>query len=429
MILSNITVPLTGAVDTGVVGHIDGAENLAGVAVGALIFSTVYFLFGFLRMSTTGFAAQALGAGDNGEIKATLGRSLVVALCLGCGLILLQVPLLAGSLWIVAPSESAADVAGAYFAIRIWGAPAALVNAAMLGWFFGVGNTTVPLIVQAGLNVSNAVLSLWFVLGLGFGIEGVATATLISEWAALGLWIVFARRHARRFPQEGPLALFKRDRLIGLFRANRDIFLRSAGLNAGFVVFTSLGARQGDLILAANAVLLTFQTFVAYGLDAFAHAAEALAGRAYGAGNRLAFRAANLISGLWALCLAVALSLALWFGGPFFISLLTDQPDVRETSMTYLAWSAFMPVVAVWCFQLDGIFIGATRTRAMRDGMALSLVLFLGAAFTLPNVMGNHGLWAALMIFMAARGGTLAAFYPQLEKDVGSRAKLECRSE
>jgi multidrug resistance protein, MATE family len=402
-----------------VVGHLPGAHYLGGVAVAALIFSIIYATMNFLRMGTTGLTAQALGARDGVEVRAWLARAALISIVIGLILVTFQTPISLLALDMIAPSEAVRPLSQSYFSIRIWGAPAALLNFAILGWFFGIQNTRAALITQLFMNGVNIILDVWFVMGLGWGVEGVATATLISEVSAVGLGLWLVRRNAKGLAGHWQLkSAFDRQRLIAMFRVNRDIFLRSICLQASFAILTSLGARHGDVILAVNAILLNILAFVAYGLDGFANAAESLAGEAYGARNLKTFRAAVLASTRWAGILSVFLTLSLFAGGSYIIDALSGVEEVQRVARVYLPWAAIMPIVSVWCFQLDGIFIGTTHTAEMRNGMALSLVVYLLMLYILIPIWGNHGAWLAMALFMATRGLTLGLMYPRIERAI-----------
>ena len=420
VILSNISVPLLGAVDTAVVGHLPGPHYLGAVAVGALIFSVIYQGCNFLRMGTTGLTAQSLGARDPDEVRTWLARAALLAVSVGVLLIALQSPLIWASLQIINPGPQVRPLADAYFSIRIWGAPMALLNLAMLGWFFGIQNTRAALATQIFMNGVNIVLDLWFVLGLGWGVEGVAWATLISEVSAIALGAWMVRRNLSRVGGHWHMrGVINAERLTRMFRVNGDIFIRSMCLQAAFVLVISIGARMGDLTLAANAVLLNFQIFSAYAMDAFANAAEALTGEAVGARNRKQFRKAVKASSLWALIFSALFSLFYFAVGPLLIDLLTSIDTVRLAAREYLPWMVVLPLFSVWSFQLDGIFIGSTWTTEMRNGMAMSLVVFGVALFLLVPELDNHGLWLSFCLFMVTRALTLGAVYPRLERTVG----------
>lgn len=422
IIVSNISTPLLGAVDTAVVGHLPDPAYIGGVAVGAVIFNFLFWGFSFLRMGTTGFAAQAHGAGDRAELRAILARAILLAGLLGLLLILLRGPIGWISFRLFEASGQVEDFARAYYDIRVWSAPAALANYAMLGWLLGTGRAGAVLLLQVALNGTNIVLDLVFVLGLGWGIEGVAWASLLAETGAaiMGLAII-----ARLL---GPLgggwdlkAVLSRDRLLALLRVNADILVRTLCLVAAFAYFTARSATLGDVILAGNTILMQLQSIMAYGLDGFAHAVEVLAGNALGARSRPAFRRAVAVSTAWAAATAVLVTGAYFLFGGVLIGLFTDLPEVRAAATDYLPWMVIMPLVSVWSFQLDGIFIGTTRTGAMRNAMIVSLGAFLAACWLLVPPLGNDGLWLALALFMAARAATLAYGYPALERAVGPK--------
>ena len=423
VMISNISVPLLGIVDTAVVGYLPGPQFLGAVAVGALIFSVIYHGCNFLRMGTTGLTAQSLGAQNADEVRAWLARAGLLALAVGAVLITVQVPVLWASLNIVSPGPEVQPLTDVYFSIRIWGAPMALFNFAMLGWFFGIQNTRAALATQVFMNGVNIFLDLWFVIGLGWGVEGVAWATLISEVGAVGLGLWLVGRNLRRVGGHWHLerAVDGR-RLARMLRVNGDILIRSLCLQAAFVTVTAIGARMGDAILAANAVLLNFHMLSSYALDGFANAAEALTGEAVGASDRGRFRQAVKATSLWALVFSVAFTLAYLAMGTLFIDLMTDVEEVREAARVYLPWVIFLPMISVWSFQLDGIFIGATWTAEMRNGMAISLAFFAAALVALIPSLENHGLWLAFCLFMVIRALTLGAFYPRLERTVDGLA-------
>jgi multidrug resistance protein, MATE family len=426
LILSNLTVPLLGMVDTAVVGHLPEPHHLGAVAIGALTLSVVYFLLGFLRMGTTGLAAQAFGAGDGAELRALLARALLLALVLALVLIALRPLIVQLSIALYGPSERVAAGFSTYVAIRILGAPAALGNLVLLGWLLGLQNARGPLYLLLATNGINIVLDLVFVLGLGWGVAGVAAASVVADAAglALGLWL--AGRELRALGGAWDLArVTAAAPLARLITVNRDIFLRSLCLEAAFVTFAALGARQGEVVLAATAVLLNFQLLAAYGLDGFAYATEAMVGRQIGRRDRPAFRAATRAGLVHALWLALIMALGLAALGPAGIRVMTGLEQVREAAYGFLPYMVASPVVSVWAFLLDGVFIGATRTAEMRNGMLASLALFLGACALLVPPLANHGLWLAFLAFMAARGVWLGVVYVLIERRAGFVARGE----
>ncbi|MDF1737083.1 MAG: MATE family efflux transporter [Minwuia sp.] len=416
VILSNVTTPLLGLVDTAVVGRLPGPEYIGAVAIGAAAFTGIFWMFGFLRMGTTGFVAQAMGANDFTEVRAILGRAILIAILFGALLVALQQPLWAGAIHLLDPSTTVRGLAEQYYSIRVWTGPAALVNYALLGFFIGMQRPRLALAIQIWLNGVNIALDLLFVVGLDMGVPGVAWATLIGEYSAAILGIVVALRvlrpHGGRFNWPAILDPVQGRRLLS---ANFDIFVRTACLIIAFSWATRVGARLGDLALAANAILMQMVHLLAYGLDGFAFAAEALVGGALGARSLGALREAVVASTIWALIVAVGVAIAYLVAGPLLIAVMTDQPEVQATAEAYLFWLVLYPLIAIWCYQLDGIFIGATQTAEMRNAMILSLGVFVVAILTLPDMFGNHGLWASLSIFNVARTVTLGAYYRRIE--------------
>lgn len=421
IIISNVSVPLLGAVDTAVVGHLPEAHHLGAVAVGAMVFNFIYWGFGFLRMGTTGFTAQAHGAGDADEVRATVARAMVIGIVGAALLLLIQVPIAALAFSVIEASGNVERLARDYFFIRIWGAPAALTNYVLLGWFLGLQNARAAMWVQIWMNGLNIVLDLLFVLGFGWGVGGVALATVIAEYSAVGFGLVMAARMLR-----GVGGAFRRDIIADpkplrrMLSVNADILMRTVLLVFAFAYFTAQGAKMGDVTLAANAVLMNFQLFMAHALDGFAHAVQALAGVAIGARDRGAFRAAVRVSTIWAAWVAVGFTVAYAAAGMWIVAALTGIAEVRAAAAAYLPWAVAMPILSVWAYQLDGIFLGATRGSVLRNAMAVSVLVYIGACLVLVPMLGNHGLWLALSLFMALRGVTLATRYPALERSIGA---------
>ncbi|MFC3569444.1 MATE family efflux transporter [Paracoccus simplex] len=413
VVLSNATIPILGAVDTGVIGQLGRAEPIGAVGLGAVILTSLYWIFGFLRMGTSGLVAQAHGAGDAGESGAHLMRALAIGAAAGLGFILLQAPFFAAAFRLAPASAQVEALARDYLALRIWGAPATISLYALTGWLIAVERTRSVLVMQLAMNGLNIGLDLWFVLGLGWGVRGVAGATLIAEWSGLLLGLWFARHAIRAGLRRA--GLFARDRLEQLARVNGDILIRSVLLQGSFTTFMFMAAGQGDVTLAANQVLLQFLSIVAYGLDGFAFAAESLVGQAVGARrpDRLR-RAARLASG-WGAAGAALLAAVFLLGGPAIIDLLTTAPAVRAEAREFLPWLVVAPLVGVASWMLDGIFIGAIRTREMRNAMLVSVGIYAVLVLLLPRAFGNHGLWAALMALNALRGLTLWRLYPRVE--------------
>jgi len=419
IVLSNATVPLLGAVDTGVVGQMGQAAPIGAVGVGAVVLSTIYWIFGFLRMGTTGLTAQAHGAGDSAETGALLMRGLAIGAAGGCLLILLR-PLLFGGAFLISPASAEVELlAQSYMSIRLWGAPAAIAIYAATGWLIALERTMGVLILQLWMNGLNVLLDIVFVLGFGWGVEGVALATLIAEWSglALGVWLcrgafVGHRRH-------GWMRIFDPTRLKRMMIVNADIMVRSILLTLAFTSFMFMGSGLGDVTLAANQILLQFLSITAFALDGFAFAAEALVGAAVGAHARAALRRAAIMTAQWAGGGAVLLGIVFLAVGPLLIDLMSTSPDVRTAARTYLFWAVLAPVIGVASWMFDGIYIGATWTAEMRRAMMLSVAVYAVAAAVLLPTFGNHGLWGALMILNGTRGLTLGWSYPRLEARVG----------
>ena len=416
VVLSNATVPILGAVDTGVVGQLGEAAPIAAVGAGAIILSSVYWIFGFLRMGTTGLAAQALGSGDRAELVALLSRALLIAGGAGAALIALQWAIFAGAFRLAPTSPETEALARTYMGIRIWSAPAAIAIYGLTGWLIAQERTAAVLVVQVAMNGANIVLDLWFVLGLGFGVAGVAWATFLSEWAGVGLALWLCRSAFSDAAWRDRVQVFDPTQLRRMIAVNRDILIRSVLLQATFTSFLLGGGVFGTVALAANQVLLQFLYITAYALDGFAFAVEALVGRFFGAGDRARLRRAVGMCSAWGLGTVVLLALVFAFGGGWLIDVMTTAPEVRVEARTYLPWMVVAPLIGVAAWMLDGIFIGATRTRDMRNMMVLSTICYAGALALLVPVFGNNGLWAALMISFAARGVTLGWRYPALER-------------
>lgn len=422
VVLSNATVPLQGAVDTAIIGNIGVQETLGGVGIGAQLMAVFVGVFNFVQIGCSGLTAQALGAGNHARMLNTFFRSAVIGLSIALLLIAFQALLLRGGLsFFEASSETEAE-ATRYFAIRIWGAPFEMLNMAMLGWFAGQGLTQRLFQHQLVTTLSNMALSLLLALGFGWGLVGVAVATVISAaiGALYGAWLV--RKRANEVaPEDWSFDLpriLRRSELVGVMRINADIFVRTALLMFSFAWMLRLGSLQEDTILAANVVLWQFFIVSAYALDGFAIAAESLVGQAKGSGDRHRFRRAAIVTSLWSGGLAIAFSLILLvLSGPI-IALLTDLPEVRSAAGQYAVWAALVPAIGFAAFQLDGIFIGATASRQMRNSMLVAAGLYLPFSFWMTETFGNHGVWAGIYSFLILRALTLLAFYPALERRV-----------
>ena len=405
MILSNVSVPLLGMVDTGVTGHLESPVYLGAVAIGAMIFSFLYTGVNFLRMGTTGITAQSFGADDNDGLRVSLGQALVVALLIAFTLIALRSPLGNIAMHLLGPDAETQAHALEYFSIRIWSAPGTLANFALIGWFIGLQNARVPLLIFLTINLTNIVLDLVFVLGFGMKVDGVALASVFAEYSGLAVGGAFAVSALRRREGHWPLArLVNVSAYKAFFSVNANLFIRTMALmfTLGFV--TAQGARLGGLVLAANAVLMNFQNLTSFGLDGLAHAAEALVGKAVGQKRRDALEESVRLTLRWSLIFSVGFTMVYLLTGPFIIAVLTDLPDVREAAIRYLPWMIASPLVSVWCFLYDGVYVGATRAKEMRNIMFVSTLFVFLPAWYFLQPLGNDGLWLAFLLFMASRG-------------------------
>ena len=420
MVVSNLSVPLLGAVDTAVIGHLPEPHFLGAVAVGALIFNTLYFGCNFLRMGTTGLTAQAFGARDFDEARATLVRALLISLVLALAFLALQGPVGWLAFYLVEPSEAVAVEGMRYYFIRVWGAPAALANFALVGWFIGMQNTRAALVLMLTVNGINIVLDLVLVLGFGLAVAGAAWATVAADYSGLILGLAVANRLASRHGGHWRAGLVldvaAMRRFLGI---NRDIFLRTLFVITAFALFTTLSVRQGDVVLAANAVLLNFVIFFNFAFDGFAFAVEALTGRALGARRREDLAHAIRACLVWSLLLAL-LSVAVYgLAGAPIIRVLTDIEDVRAVAYDFLPWLIALPLVAVWGIFFDGVFTGTTRTADMRNTMLIAFVVYTPCAWLLREPMGNHGLWLAMTLLYAVRGLGLGVIYGRIMRRGG----------
>lgn len=417
IVLSNATVPILGAVDTAVVGQMGLAAPIGAVGLGAVILTAIYWIFGFLRMGTTGLTAQAQGAGHQGEVAAMLTRALMIGVAAGLAVIAVQIPLFRGAFLLAPASAEVESLARDYMQIRVFSAPAAIAIYGLTGWLIALERTRAVLGLQVWMNGVNILLDLWFVLGLGWGVEGVAIATFLAEWSglALGLWLC---RAAFAVPAWRDWArVFDRPALARMMAVNTDILIRSLLLQAIFLSFLFLGAGQGDVVLAANQVLLQFLHITAYALDGFAFAAEALVGQALGARDRGRLRRSAALASFWGGVSVIAMAIAFALAGTAIIAVMTTAEPVRAAAATYLPWMVAAPLLGLAPWMLDGIFIGATRTRDMRNMMAVSAAIYAVSVIVLLPLMGNHGLWLSLLISFLARGLTLGLRYPALEAD------------
>ena len=400
-IVTNITVPLLGLVDTAIVGHMGNATYIGAIAVGSMVFNLVYWVFGFLRMGTSGLTAQARGRRDLQEMRSLLVRSQTVAMTVALLILLLQVPLRDVMLWLIGPTDDVRPLAVTYYHIVVWGAPAMLSLYGLSGWFIGMQNTRLPMVISISQNVVNIVASLALVYGLGMKVEGVALGTVVAQYAGLLMAMAMLVRYYRRYIT---IRLCSLKEFIPFLRVNSDIFLRTLCLVAVNLYFTSAGARQGATILAVNALLLQLYLLFSYIMDGFAYAGEALCGRFWGARDNKAFREVVGRLFMWGVVMTVLFTTLYVAGGMPFLRLLTDEETVVQAAREYVWWAWLIPVVGVAAFLWDGIFIGITRTRGMLVSAGVASVVFLAGVVWLMPVMGNHGLWLSMLLYLAVRG-------------------------
>ena len=426
-IVSNITVPLLGLVDVTIMGHIGDARFIGAIAVGSMIFNVMYWLFGFLRMGTSGLTAQAYGRENQAETALILRQSLKVALGIGMLIILLQWPLRVLALWLMQPSEEVAQIVTPYYNICVWGAPAVLGLYAMTGWYVGMQNTRIPMMVAIIQNVVNILASLFFVFALHMQAEGVALGTLVAQWAGFALSLKLRVQSGKCRVESGEcrvesgeFATARQDPLnektgavanstlstlhSTLSTVNRDIFLRTLCLVAVNLYFTSAGAQQGTLVLAVNTLLMQLFTIFSYFMDGFAYAGEALSGRYYGAGNRKMLQSVVRCLFGWGTAMVVLFTLLYGVGGETFLSLLTSDDEVIAAASDYFLWVLLIPVCGMAAFVWDGVFIGITATRGMLEACFVAALAFFAIWFLGRNALGNHALWLALNVYLLLRG-------------------------
>ncbi|MGR5064598.1 MATE family efflux transporter DinF [Photobacterium sp. DNB22_13_2] len=420
MVLSNITVPLLGLVDAAVIGHLEHAWYLGGVAVGGTMINVTFWLLGFLRMATTGLSAQAYGASDRDAQARVFIQGIALAWLMALVLLVFHRPVADLIFHFSSASSEVKTFAEQYFSIRIWGAPAALANFVIMGWLLGSQNAKLPMWLLIVTNVVNISLDVLFVLGFGWKVQGAAAASVLAEYSglALGLWFVSRQWLSQALPawrsKLGSI-LHGTGRLLKL---NRDIFLRSLCLQLTFTFMTFQGATLGDNVVAANAVLMSFLMLVSYAMDGFAYAMEAMVGKAIGARNREELGRSLVGTTFWSLMISLVLTLAFAVFGRDIIALISDIPAVQQEAAQYLPWLAAVPLVAMWCFLLDGIFIGATRGREMRNSMFVATCCYFAIWWLLAG-FGNHALWGAMLGFMAMRGiGLAVVFAYQWQKNI-----------
>ncbi|WP_409191551.1 MATE family efflux transporter [Bradyrhizobium sp. RDM4] len=419
--VANLTTPLIGVVSTTAIGRLDDAALLGGVAMASVIFDCLFWLFGFLRMSTLAFTAQALGAGETGELTAILMRGFIVAGVIGAALIALQLPLTAALFDLMGGSEGVTRAAKTYFMIRIWSSPFAFANYVILGWLVGQARPNPALLLQILVNLINMVATILLVLVYDFGIAGAAIAALLSEMTGFALGMIVCRRYARSGFAVPRATLFDRAKLMRLLAVNSDIMIRTAALIVVFLLFTAKGARAGDVTLAANSVLNNFLLVSAFFLDGLANAAQQLCGRSFGARDAKGFADSTRLVLLWGLGFAIVVAVLFALFGQNLINFMTASEDVRRSARDFLVFIVLAPAPGVFAFGFDGIYVGATWAREMRNLMLASLAIFLAAWWALQS-FGNAGLWWALIAFYVARGGLQGARYPALFRATFSKS-------
>jgi MATE family multidrug resistance protein len=413
MTLANLTTPLLGIVGTAVIGQLGQAHLLGAVAVSAVVFDCIFWLFGFLRMGTVALTAQALGAGDGIEQRAVLARALIIAGAIGTAIIVLQWPLGWISYRLMGASDAVTEAAKAYFFVRIWASPITLANYAVLGWLIGVARTNLALALQFTINLVNIAATALFVLFFDFGVAGAALGTMSAEAVGLILGLLFVLYILRGNWRLPAATVLDRVKFVRMIAVNRDIMIRTAALIAAFAFFTAQSARSGDTTLAANAVLYNLFLVSAYFLDGFATAAEQLCGRATGARDANAFRTSVRLAIAWGFGFAFAVSAVLLMAGPQLIALMTTSADVRAEAQRFLIFAVVAPVMGVLAFTFDGIYIGATWARDMRNLMLVSLAIYFLVWWALQP-LGNAGLWLSLLILLLTRGALQGLRYPSL---------------
>ena len=403
-IISNISVPLLSTVDTALMGRLSEL-HLGAVGVGAMIFNFVYWNFGFLRMGTTGITAQAFGKKDDNEIMQTFSRAMLVALVLAILVFILQKPIGELSFYLMNISEAQYHLVEEYFYIRIWAAPATLALFAFMGWFFGMQNAIYPLILTVTINLVNIIVSFLLVKKYNMGVAGVAWGTVIAQYVGLLLAIfLFNKKYKSHFQYFSKKATLEFQALSQFLTINRDIFIRTFCLTFAFGFFYSQSSSGGEVILAVNVILLQFLNWMSYGVDGFAFASESLVGKYKGADDQPNMKKAIRLSFVWGMALATLFSLTYWFFGIELLHIFTNQENIIAASLPYLFWMIIFPILSTPCYIWDGVYIGLTASHAMRQTMLIAVVVYILFYFLLKNEYGNHGLWAALLIFMAARG-------------------------
>ena len=410
-IISNISVPLLSTVDTALMGRMSEL-HIGAVGVGAMIFNFIYWNFGFLRMGTTGLTAQAYGKEDPAEITHTLGRAALVVLALGALILILQYPIGELAIYLMGAGEAQGELVSRYFYIRVWAAPATLASYALMGWFFGMQNAILPLVLTIAVNIVNIGLSFFFVHQWGMDVDGVALGTVIAQYFGLVLGCFLFLRHYRSYLSHLKYqALVNWHKLRDFLQLNADIFLRTFLLTFAFGFFYSQSNSEGAVVLAVNVILLQFINWMSYGVDGFAFASESLVGKYSGAGDETKTRKAIRLSFAWGMGLALLYSIAFGCFGEPLLSVFTNQEDVITAAVPFLFWAALFPLLGTPCYIWDGVFIGLTASKSMRNTMVIAFVIYLGAYWFFLRTYGNDGLWGALLLFVVARGIVQQLFF------------------
>ena len=415
-IVSNITVPLLGLVDTAITGHMGEARYIGAIAVGSMVFNIMYWLFAFLRMGTGGMTAQAYGRKDFCEADLTGLRAISISSLIGLAIILLQYPLLHLAMWFIAPDENVMQLVYSYCYICIWGAPASLGLFALNGWFVGMQNTKIPMVISITQNVVNILISLLLVYCLGMKIEGVATGTLIAQWAGFFMGSFFFIKKRKEIYPTGNFRvslshIFESSAMKSFFTVNRDIFLRTVFLVSVNLYFVAAGAKGGEIVLAVNTILMQLFILYSYIMDGFAYAAEALCGRFYGAKDEASLKETIRKVFYWSIGLTAIYSVVYGFGGLDFLRLLTNEENVIAASEEYIFWATLIPIAGMVAFVWDGVFIGMTMTRGMLSGTFVAAIVFFATYFAFEPTLNNHALWLAFILYLVARGVTQSVYW------------------
>ena len=420
-IVSNITVPLLGLIDVAIVGHLGDSAYIGAIAVGGMIFNVIYWVFGFLRMGTSGLTAQAMGANDKEEIQHLLTRSVIIGLAIAMILLFLQYPLINVAFSLIHTSPELKQLASKYFYILIWGAPATLSLYGFTGWFIGMQNSRIPMIVAISQNIVNILAALVLVYGFSMKIEAVAIATLTAQYTGLLIAIILFRKHFPHYKSQINITkALNKEKLTHFFRVNRDIFLRTLCLVAVTLFFTSAGASRGNTLLAVNTLLIQLFTIFSYFMDGFAYAGEALVGKYVGAGNEGALKQTIKHLFKWGIGISIGFMLLYSFGGNTFLSLLTNNRTVIQAATAYHYWTVLIPLAGFAAFLWDGIFIGATASRQMLYSMAVATAIFFVSYFSLRSQLGNHALWLSFLLYLGVRGGVQTLLCQKIIKKMQS---------